>query len=195
MQNKKIYAITGGIGSGKTVVSDILAAEGLPVFSCDKIYAELTRGGGLVKLLEKEFGNVTATDGSLDRAALSAKVFSDRAALERLNGITHPYIMNELLSRARAMRGGVVFCEVPLLFEGGYAKLFDGVIVVLRPLKERIEAVMQRSNLTREEVIARIKSQFDYDNADLSDCIILHNDGDKQNLCKKVKKIVHSLVN
>ena len=194
-QSKKIYAVTGGIGSGKTAVSGIIAEEGYPVFSCDKIYGELTAGGELVDELERAFGNVTLPDGSLDRGALAAKVFCDKSALERLNGITHPIIMRELLARARSAEEKLVFCEVPLLFEGGYAQFFNGVIVVLRLLGQRIAAVTARSNLTPEEVTARIRAQFDYDRADLSAYITLHNDGNMDDLRKKVKKIIRSIAN
>ena len=194
-QSKKIYAVTGGIGSGMTAVSGIIAEEGYPVFSCDKIYGELTAGGELVGELERAFGNVALPDGSLDRGALAAKVFCDKCALERLNGITHPIIMRELLARARSAEGKLVFCEVPLLFEGGYAQLFNGVIVVLRLLGQRIAAVTARSNLTPEEVTARIRAQFDYDRADLSAYITLHNDGNMDDLRKKVKKIIRSIAN
>ncbi len=194
-QNKRIYAVTGGIGSGKSAVSDILAEEGYPVFSCDGIYAELTKGGKLVRRLESEFGGVTAPDGSLDRHALAKKVFGNAAALTRLNAITHPPVMAELLARAGKAAGGTVFCEVPLLFEGGYENLFDGVIVVLRPPEARIAAVTSRSGLTAEEVAARIRSQYDYDSADLSGCFVVRNDGDMAALREKVKKIAQSLAN
>ena len=103
--------------------------------------------------------------------------------------------MRELLARARSAEGKLVFCEVPLLFEGGYAQLFNGVIVVLRLLGQRIAAVTARSNLTPEEVTARIRAQFDYDRADLSAYITLHNDGNMDDLRKKVKKIIRSIAN
>lgn len=193
MQNKRIYAITGGIGCGKTAVSDIIMQEGYPVFSCDRIYAELTRGGALVEKLEKAFSGVTAADGSLDRAALSARVFSDKVKLEKLNKITHPAIMKELLNRAANAQSQVVFCEVPLLFENGFEKLFDGVIVVTRPLEKRIEAVEKRSNLTREEVLARIKAQYNYEKNDLSGYYAVDNDGSIEDLQEKIKKILKNI--
>lgn len=193
MQNKRIYAVTGGIGCGKTAVSDILKEEGYSVFSCDGIYAELTRGGTLVKELEKAFGGVTAANGSLDRAALSAKVFSDSSELEKLNRITHPLIMSELLTRARSAQDKIVFCEVPLLFENGFEGLFDDVIVVMRPLNQRLEAVEKRSNLTRTEVLSRINSQYDYDQNDFTKYYVVHNDGTIKDLQEKIKKILKNI--
>ena len=192
-QNKKIYAVTGGIGCGKTAVSDILREEGYPVFSCDEVYAEMTRGGELVNKLEDAFGNVTMPDGSLNRAALSERVFKDKAALLKLNGITHPAIMREIMLRAEKHPSNIVFCEVPLLFENGFQNLFSGVIVVMRPLEQRISAVKKRSNLSREEVLKRVRAQCDYEHIDLSGCNILHNEGNLEDLREKIKKILKNM--
>lgn len=192
--NKRIYAITGGIGCGKTAVSDILREESYAVFSCDRIYAELTQSGGaLVAELERAFGHVTAPDGSLDRGALSKRVFGDAAARKRLDSITHPVIMRELLNRAERAEGAIVFCEVPLLFENGFESLFNGVIVVMRPLPERINAVMARSRLSEDEVLARMRAQCDYSAIDLSSCYVVENSGDMDELRKKVKKILQNI--
>ena len=194
-QNKKIYAVTGGIGCGKTAVSGIIRREGYPVFSCDEIYAGMTKGGELVKKLEEKFGGVTLPDGSLDRRALSSRIFADDDARRALDKITHPAIMKELFSRAADSDSKVVFCEVPLLFENGFEKLFDGVIVVTRPLAQRVKAVMERSGLSENEVLARIDAQFDYGKADLTDCYVVSNDGDMDELDKKVKKILQNIAN
>ena len=193
MQNKRIYAITGGIGSGKTLLSSFIRQAGYPVFSCDDIYAELAQGGNMVQQLESAFGNVTLADGSLDRKALAARVFGDKKLLGKLNGITHPAIMQQLFHLAQNSGGDIVFCEVPLLFEGDLQKYFDGVIVLLRPVKERVRAVMERSGMTEEEVLARIKNQYDYDSAELSKYCVVHNDGDAAALKEKIIKIIQNI--
>lgn len=193
MQNKRIYAITGGIGSGKTLLSSFIRQAGYPVFSCDDIYAELAQGGEMVQQLESAVGNVTLADGSLDRKALAARVFGDKKLLGKLNGITHPAIMRQLFLLAQNSGSGIVFCEVPLLFESGLQKYFDGVIVLLRSVKERVHAVMERSGLTEEEVLARIKNQYDYDSAELSKYYVVHNDGDAAALKEKIIKIIQNI--
>lgn len=192
--NKRIYAITGGIGCGKTAVSDILRELSYAVFSCDRIYAELTQSGGaLVAELERAFGCVTTPNGTLDRRALSKRVFGDAAARKRLDSITHPVIMRELLNRAERAEGAIVFCEVPLLFENGFESLFNGVIVVMRSLTERINAVMARSGLNEKDVLARIQAQFDYSTIDLGSYYVIENNGDMDELRKKVKKILQNI--
>ena len=193
-QNKRIYAITGGIGCGKSAVSAMICGEGYPVFSCDGIYAELTASGGrLVALLEREFGGVTAADGSLDRSTMSDIVFNNDEARRKLDAMTHPIIMDELMTRAKSAEGGLAFCEVPLLFENGFEKLFDGVIVVMRSLEERIKSVSARSGLNREQILARIHSQCDYSALDLKSCYTIYNDGDMEQLREKVKKILQNI--
>lgn len=192
-QSKRIYAITGGIGSGKSLAAQIIAQHGYAVFSCDEIYADLTKGGKMVEELENTFKDVTLADGSLDRKALSKNVFNDASALEKLNKITHPAIMKRLFALAENASGDVVFCEVPLLFESRLEKFFSGVIVVLRDREERINAVIKRSNLSRGEVLARMKNQFDYDNNNLSGYYVLHNDGDIASLKEKIIKILKNI--
>ena len=192
-QSKKIYAVTGGIGCGKTAVSEIIRRSGYPVFSCDEIYSQILKDKNFVAELEGLFGGVTCADGSLDRAALSAKVFSDGDNLKKLNAVAHPAIMDELFRRARESSSPSVFCEVPLLFENGFERLFDGVVVVIRPEAERIRAVMARSGLTEEQVRARMAAQCNYAAIPLDGCIVVSNDGGIEELTAKVKKILQKI--
>ena len=186
-------AVTGGIGSGKSTVCNIIKANGYPVFSCDDIYAELLNGGKLINEIVKEFGcGVLSSDGGIDRKKLSACVFNDKRKLALLNRITHSAIFEEMFLRAENV-GGIVFFEVPLLFEGGYQNLFDGVIVILREVKDRILSVSKRDNSSVEDVKIRIKSQLDYDNNDFAQYYVIHNSGKIDNLsditCKILLKI------
>ncbi len=193
IQNKKIYALTGGIGCGKTTVSAIIRECGYPVFSCDEIYSQILEDKNFVLTLERQFGGVILADGSLDRSALSSKVFSDGERLKKLNAITHPVIMEELFRSVRESSSPFVFCEVPLLFENGYEMLFDGVIVVMRPEPARIKAVMERSGLKEEQVKARMAFQFDYSSISTDGYIVIYNDGALEKLSAQVKKILKKL--
>ena len=190
-QNKKI-AVTGGIGSGKSTVIEILAEKGYPVFSCDEIYAQLTGRKDFLRRLTDEFGDVCDACGRLDRNKLAAIAFADEKKLARLNEITHPAIFEEMFSQADEA-GGTCFCEVPLLFESGAEGMFDGVIVVLRNLEERIKSVVARSNLSRNSVVNRINSQFDYDNYDFAMYYVIHNNGNIEQLRAEVDKIIHKI--
>ena len=186
MKQSKI-AITGGIGSGKSAVSDILRSLGMQVLSADLEYASVLGDPAVLNQIDREFHVVK--NGVLDRRSLSAIVFSDPVALSKLNSLTHPLVMKKLLAN---MTEPLSFAEVPLLFEGGFAPLFDGVIVVMREKEDRIRSVIKRSGLSREEVENRIKNQFDYENNDLSEHTLIWNDGDLNDLRRKVERVLAS---
>ncbi len=180
-RNKKI-AITGGIGSGKSALAEIVRRKGYPVYSCDAIYREIFPQETFQEKLKAAFGDCVK-DGSIDRAALSRKVFSDEGARKKLNALSHPAIMETLFDRMSGDR--LAFAEVPLLFEEGLENAFDGVIAVRRNRERRIEAVMRRDGLTEDEVTSRVRSQFDYDGLEGKDCFILENDGSFADLERK----------
>ena len=180
--NVKI-AVTGGIGSGKSTVCKIIEEAGYPVYSCDAVYAELLNGKELPGKIAEVFGfGVLNTDGTLNRRALSEIVFGNEELLQKLNNITHPEIFRAMFSKAEC-DSGLVFFEVPLLFEGGYQNLFAGVIVVLRDKKSRIDSVSKRDGLTEREIENRINRQFNYDNSSFEQYYVIHNDGNYNELC------------
>ena len=170
-------AVTGGIGSGKSTVCKLIEQSGFPVYSCDAVYSELLSGNELPSKIAEEFGlGILNIDGTLGRRALSKIVFGNEKLLQKLNNITHPEIFKAMFAKAECDRG-LVFFEVPLLFEGGYQDLFDGVIVVLRDKKNRIGSVSKRDGLTEQEIENRINRQFDYANSNFEQYYVIHNDG------------------
>ena len=191
MQNNFKFAITGGIGSGKSTVAEIIRRQNYAVFSCDAIYEELLRDKEFLNNLSREFGEVIKPDGTLDRRKLSEKVFNDKAALVRLNAITHPAIMEEVFKRSKGIK--ISFTEVPLLFESGLEGDFDGVIVVLRDINERISSVSKRDEIDAESVNLRIKSQFNYENNDFAKYYVIHNDGKFDDLEQKTVEILEKI--
>lgn len=189
--NLKI-AITGGIGSGKSEVCSIIERAGFPVFSCDKIYFELLNGGTFDNDLKNTFGKQIYIDGKLDKSKLSSIVFEDKEELEKLNKITHSKILDCAFERMKAQK--LCFLEVPLLFESGFERLFDGVIVVLRNLDDRIQSIVKRSGISTKEAILRIKSQFDYENCDLTKYYVIHNNSNLEHLSQRVTEILKDMV-
>lgn len=194
--NKKI-AITGGIGSGKSIVGEYLKKKGFAVFSCDKIYAELITTRNYVQAIKQVFP-AAVVDGRVDKSVLSNIIFSDTIQREKLNKIAHPLIMQALDKQMGACKG-IVFAEVPLLFEGGFEGLFDEIIVIKRNLTDRIVAICQRDGLQEDKARLRIQSQFDYDSRafiertkDLS-VYILNNDVPLETLFKQIDEYVANI--
>ncbi len=185
-------AITGGIGSGKSTLCKWIEQEGNKVFSCDRIYGALIEFDPEFKeKILKAFPAARGEDGKVDRKALSAIVFEDKRKRELLNSITHPLIMKALF---REMDKYVIsYAEVPLLFEGGYEKLFDKIIIVMRDDRERIKAVMDRSGLTYEEAQARIRAQANYDKVPINKYYVVYNNGTADDLHDKAIFIINHI--
>lgn len=191
---KKLFAITGGIGSGKSSVLSILKEAGYHTLSSDQIVAELYKTHKVKSLLKEMFP--TAVSGkkrlTLNRAEISKQVFVDKVKHELLTKTITPLVLQEILKKAKRTTTPL-FVEVPLLFECKYQDYFDGVIVVMRDKNARIESVKTRSNLTEQEILARIKTQVDYDKLDTSPYIVIMNDCDIIALKDKVLKITKEL--
>ena len=195
---KKKIAITGGIGSGKSTVLREISKMGYPVFSCDEIYKKVIITPTYMEEIRRHFPNCIK-DGKVDRQALSTAIFQNENSRKKLNELSHPLIMSNLLTQMDASPSRVVFAEVPLLFEGNFESLFDGVIVVSRKIEERIQSLIVRDNITKEEINARISAQFDYHSETaaqrLKNCnaYIIENEGDISNLQTKISQFIQSL--
>ncbi len=190
MKNKHLIAITGGIGSGKSLALSTLQENGYAVLSSDKIVTSLYEKRKIKLLLKSLFP--TAVTGKIklnvDRKIISACVFNDHEMLKKLTDLITPLVMEEILKRYKKAKTSV-FAEVPLLFECGFEKHFDQVIVVMRDTNARIESVKSRSNLSEEQIVARMNAQFNYDNNDLSKHIVVNNNGAKERLKQKILDI------
>lgn len=187
-------AITGGIGSGKSTVAAMIGRLGYKVISFDDVYRDLLKRKEFVLQICDLIGvspiYSPSGDVVLDKSAVASKVFCDKAALDKLNGFTHPKITAESFLQGGE---GVVFYEVPLLFESGLQTEFDRVIVVTRPLEDRISGAALRDGVPREKIESRVKNQTDYEKIDLSLHIVISNDGDLPSLENKVRKAINEL--
>ena len=153
----KRLGLTGSIGSGKSTVAALLRGRGLRVLDADAQARLVTEEPGTLAQIEAAFPG-TVREGVLDRAALSAVAFADPVRLAELNAIVHPRVrarMAALELQAVAAGAGWVVQDIPLLFEGGLQAGMDAVLVVDAPLEVRVARVMQRSQFSREEVLAR----------------------------------------
>lgn len=198
---KKKIAITGGIGSGKSEAIKIIKELGFSVFSCDEIYKEVILSKEYVQEIEKNFPTCVKS-GKIDRTELANIVFNQPEKRDLLNRIAHPLIMKELLSKMQQIPDDFIFAEVPLLFEGGYESLFDYIFIITRSKKERIQSVTKRDNLSKEEILKRMDSQFNYNEENLKEVTkragvqIISNAEDlvsfKEKITKEISKLKQS---
>ncbi len=194
MKSNKLIAITGGMGSGKSLALETLKGAGYFTLSCDQIVKDLYKTHAVKRVLKSIFP--TAVSGEKRLTVNTKKIaditFFDKQKHSELTMAITPLVLDEALKKA-SRKKGLIFVEVPLLFECGYQDKFDGVIVVKRDLNARIESVKKRSNLTEEQILARINAQVDYSALKLSNYIVITNDGDKKQLQKSVLDCVKSL--
>jgi dephospho-CoA kinase len=154
--------ITGGIGSGKSTVSKIFEVLGIPVYYADDASKRLmNEDEGLKEKLQSVFGTKTYKEGKLDRVYLSSIVFNDREKLALLNSIVHPATIKDAADWMLKQTTPYVLKEAALIFESGSQEQLDKVIGVSAPPAVRINRVMQRDKVTREEVLSRMNKQID----------------------------------
>ena len=157
----KLVAISGGIGSGKSVVSHLLTLLGYSVYDCDsRAKLLMNRSEDVKRELREAFGDdVITPQETVNRDVLSKIIFGNAEALKKVNGIVHPRVVAEIMSLAGKCSDEYFFFETALPQESGLDKLADAVWLVTAPVEKRIERVIKRSGLTREQVMARIESQ------------------------------------
>ena len=189
----KTIAITGGIGSGKTAVSNYLAQLGYTVVDADRMSREMTSAGGkaMPYILENFGPEFVAPDGSLDRAAMRDLVFKDPAKKKLLEEGTTKVVLEDIekIRREREACGDkALFFDIPLLFESGSEKDCDAVWVVHADEETRILRVMARDGVGREQVLDRIKNQMSEEERCARADVVLDNSGSREELIEQVEK-------
>ncbi len=183
-------AVTGGIGSGKSAVGEILEELGAVIVDADELARTvIERGNSGYDQVLAAFGDEVLTSGEIDRAKLAGLVFSDPELRKKLEGIIHPLVREaaeEIMKSAPS--GSVVVNEIPLLFETNGAKRFDFVIAVQTPMELRIERLSQRG-MKLYEIEKRIAVQAsDQERASIANVIVV-NDGSLDQLRSKVEEL------
>jgi dephospho-CoA kinase len=187
-----LVGLTGGIASGKSTVSGMLAERGAEIIDADRIAREVVMPGthAWCKIREHFGPEVLCSDGSIDRQVLADLVFADRSKLALLNEITHPEIFKAIADRLEDLgaKDVVAVLDAALLLETGLADGVDAVIVVHSPAEVQVERLEDRG-LDRPRAEARIHSQMDpqkrLDRAD----IVIDNDGTLEDLGRRVDEV------
>ncbi len=191
--------LTGGIGSGKTTAARRFAVLGARVYHADEVSRHA------LDPCSDSYGKVIATfgmdivrdDGEIDRRRLGEIVFADESKRRALNSIIHPYVINELITSAeqdlKNDPNGIAVFEVPLLFESGMDAQMDANIVVVCDEETRIRRVMERDQLSREQVAARIRAQMPDEEKRKRADYILENNGPHEHLLQQVDALYATL--
>jgi dephospho-CoA kinase len=182
--------LTGGIGSGKSTVSALLAQRGAVVVDADRIAREVLAPGtpGLAQVADAFGPAVLAPDGSLDRQALAAIVFADPQARAELDGIVHPLVRARTAEVVAAVpEGSVVVNDVPLLVETGQEGSYDLVLVVAADPETRVSRLVQRG-LTAEDARARMAAQASDEQRRAVADVVLDNSGTQEQLAEQVDR-------
>jgi dephospho-CoA kinase len=197
--------LSGGIGSGKSSVSRLLAALGATVIDADAIVHELQAPGTpLLAEIAAAFGSgVIDREGRLDRAALGAIVFRDAAARARLGAIVHPPVAAEIARRvahARSQGVDVVVLDIPLLFEGRQARTgtaaqlaYDATVLVWAPEQAQVERQMARDGCTREEALRRVRAKMPLEEKKALADFVIDNSGTPEQTERQVRALWETL--
>mgnify|MGYP000843832662 FL=1 len=192
---RRIVAVSGGIGSGKSSVTRVFASLGAVTADADAIARQILEPGEptLGEVAKAFGGDLIREDGSLDRALLAARVFSGEGADERvarLNAITHPVIEARAWSILRgAPEGSLAVYDIPLLVEGDHAERFDAVIIVDAPIEERV-ARLEGRGVAPEDARARIRAQASSEERRAIASIWIDNEGSADDL-EEVARLVY----
>ncbi|MBR6655519.1 MAG: dephospho-CoA kinase [Alistipes sp.] len=157
-------AICGGIGSGKSTVCEMFAAQGVAVYDSDsRAKALMNESEPLRKAIVEAFGEESYAEGTLNRSYLANRVFASEQQLAQLNAIVHPVVKEDFLRWAEVQEGDYCILESAILFESGFDELVDKTVAVLAPTSLRVERAMKRDDANREQIEARMKAQMSDD--------------------------------
>ncbi len=176
---KTRLAITGNIGSGKSVVSRMLEIMGIPVYNCDNRAKELMRNDkGLKKNIVRMFGEDSYTvEGELNKEWLAARIFTDKDNISRMNALVHPCVKADYANWANEAESDIVAVESAILYESGIIEMVDKVLLVWADEETAVARVVKRGGLTRLQVQSRLHNQMSADDLLLLSDYSLRNDG------------------
>ncbi len=186
--------VTGGIGSGKSVVSDVIRLLGYPVYNSDERAKELSDTNAHIrKALVALFGDGIYAENHLNRSLLASSMFSDASMIAEVNAIIHPVVFDDFNQWCKEQQSLLVFAESAILVESGFSVFMDTIILVDAPENLRIERVVKRDKTTADAVYKRMKSQFPIAELRAHADYVIQNDNE-QLLLPQVTTIIENLL-
>ena len=199
-KNPKVIGVTGGIGSGQSTVCDIFKKLGCKIVNVDEKAKQVIKKNKTVQNeIKNEFGSkVFFRDGTLNRKLLASIAFEDENKTQLLNKIVHPRMVADVVEEMESARFSgrypLIIVDAALIYEISIEKLFEHVIVVFSNQNQRVKRVMQRDNVKKEEVIARMDRQIPLAEKQKWADYVIDNRGEIADLEKQVQKVFDELV-
>ena len=157
---KKI-GITGGIGSGKSFISEIIKAMGYPVFNSDMVAKDIMNNNvDTIKFIINNFGSSSYHNGSINKAYLAKQFFNNPEKLKIINNHIHPKVRDQFDDFCNVNNSDLIFNESAIIFETGIQERFDAVVLILSPKELRIKRIMDRDDVSLEDVTKRMDNQL-----------------------------------
>lgn len=186
--------ITGGIGSGKSVVASLLGLHNIPVYIADTESKKLTATSEVIRTeLTALLGSGVYTPEGLNKKYLAERIFSDPQTLKRVNQIIHPEVNRHFLNWCEQQNYPIVATESAILFESGFDALVNIRLMVYAPLEIRIQRAMARENVAREEIERRINNQMDDETKKQRSDYVIYNDN-RQAMIPQVNTFLESII-
>ncbi len=196
MKKSLKIGITGGIGSGKTMVAKYVESLGHPVIYADEIAKQVMIGDGNVReRIVEAFGEESYLNGELNKEYLSENIFTNQDNLKLMNSIVHPPTMKRIkdLIYEKVGQTNFVFVEAALIYEAKFQHIFDYIILTVAEENLKIKRLLQREDTSVEEIIKKMKSQWqDSAKQDKADFIVTNNSTEEE-LYKKIDFILSVL--
>lgn len=187
-------AITGGIGSGKTLIVSLFKTLGIPVYDADAAAKRLMDESPVIKeQLTRYFGTEVYKDGLLDRRFLASKIFNNEDSLKKVNAIVHPVTIQDSKNWFAHQQSPYAIKEAAILFESGSDRFVDFIIGVSANEELRIKRTMERSDLSREQVVERMRRQMPEDEK-MSRCNVVIDNNGNTSLINQVLNIHEKLL-
>ena len=190
---KKI-GLTGGIGSGKSTIAQAIKHIGYPAYIADEEAARLMNSHPDIRkdITERLGANCYTSEGHINKPVLAQIIFENKEALEEVNRIVHPRVMEAFEQWAAMQSTSLVFCETAILYESGLERYFDAVICVTAPEEVRVRRVMERDRCELKDVMARVRNQMDEDEKCQRANFVIYNDGEHMAV-PQVLDVLHKL--
>jgi len=189
--NKNIVGITGGIGSGKSLVAEFFINKGIPVINADRIGHEILYDEKIKDQIVAHFGESVLDNHEINRKELGKIVFKDPEQLKVLNALVHPALIKEILRRVEHSTDPMIVIDAALLFQWNMNEICTYVILVTAPEKVKISRLVKHTHITAKEAKERIRAQQEFPIA-LADFII-KNDGTIKELNERLTVIWEKL--